>query len=87
MNTDLRDRQIRTLQAETIDDLANTVKLMHKISRGYNDMAKQKSWKENRTMMEIEKECAKGLTKLDLHSAALEHAKREVPKNQKRLMN
>ena len=85
MNTEVKDRQIRTLQAETIDDLAKTLKLVHKISRGYNDLAKHNGWKENRTMMEIEKECERGLTKLDLRGVALEHAKREVPKNQKRL--
>ena len=87
MNADMKDRRIRSLQAETIDDLAKSLKIIHKTSSGYNDLARQKNWNENRTMKEIEKESLRGLTKLDWHGTSLDLIKRELPKEQKRLMN
>ena len=72
MTSDLKDKQIRSLQAETIDDLAKTLKVIHKISKTYNETAEQKNWKQNRTMNEIQTVTERALTRLDCKGASLD---------------
>ena len=85
MSADPKDRRIRILQSVTIDDLAKNLKVIHKISSGYNDRARQQKWKENGVMKEIETESLRGLQTLDYHGATLDLIMREIPKEQKRL--
>ena len=85
MTSDLKDKQIRSLQAETIDDLAKTLKVIFEISKTYNETAEQKNWKQNRTMNEIQTATERALTRLDCKGASLDLIKREIPKDQKRL--
>jgi hypothetical protein len=86
MNSDVKDRNIRNLQSETIDDLAKNLKTIHKIASGYNEYARKNNWKENRAMKEVETESLRGLQKLDWHGATLELLKRAIPKEQKKLV-
>ena len=86
-DSELKDRKVRNLQAEAIHDLMKSLKTVFGIAHAYNDVAKKNRWKENPTMQEIEKECLRGLHKLDKHSLALEEMRREIPKQQRRLVD